>query len=337
MDKDFIELFKVSDCDLINYAISIENDDVSKGINQFYSFCPADLKEIFMDIKNKEDNFFLPEVINVIPKKLPAKFSLSEISLFLNSSLFRVLKESTLKSWISSSYKEFIGKPKLGKKYSLSQLQKTMLLHDLSQVIPFDQMHPYLEQIKQTEHEMNEWLPLYLRNVEINYYVSLLLKTKTHNSCIKQTNSYKEINKERKQDLFKIRNIIQRHNCKDLFDMYKELENKIELHRKISRLYKLLVENNNKILESNKVIYDVEIKKTLCWFQESDTTFNLENLSMEKYDEYKSKKYEILANSSYSYILKELLPVLETGYYINILKSEYHQDNLRKSFKTFTK
>ncbi|MEB4887649.1 hypothetical protein [Priestia megaterium] len=332
MNRESIDLFRVSDWDLLSFLLSIDNGEVSKGINRLFLFIPDEFKEAFTNLKQRENQsifieFFFPKVISTVTFKRPMKFSLREISIFLNCSLFRELKESTLKSWISTSFKDFIGEPELGKKYSLSQLQKAIILHDLSQVVSFDQMNLYLEKVKKIEHTMNKWMPIYLQNVEINYYVLLILKMKAHRRYRETSDNYNVLLKETNPFLFIVRNLAEKNNKEEWLNVYKNMKKEIEKYRYLTRSINRLVEIENEILKINRSTFKIEIEKVLSWIQEYDETFLLEDLCIDKYEEIRKQKYESLINIPNNEIISELIPLLETGYHINILKSEYHRKN----------
>lgn len=318
-----IEICKLSDDDLISCAILLENGKREQGIDRLLTYIPESLNYERLKINKKTFlQYAYPTVFNII-KREKLKFSLSEMVQFINLSRFRVIKDTTLKSWVSNGeFKNFIGSPKLGRKYSLIQLLKLFLIHDLRQVIEDYQMGKYLKMISCVEDTVNQWMPVYLQVAEMNYYTTLILRNNVQ--CTKEYSfSNLKVSNSINNSLRKINERINKSKNSQLVEIYENLKTEQYpmvkyLEQKLDRLRKI----ENDIQELKKNNYEIEIRKLSDWIFTFNNNISFDKLSMDLNEKIKQHRYNCLSMLPNYEILTELLPVLETGNYINIIKSE---------------
>lgn len=319
------ELGRLSDWDLISCAILFEKGEDELGINRLLTYAPDFVNEERAKIRRKNFmellDFLYPTIYNNCLKRERVMFSLPEMTRFINLSWYRMVKDTTLKSWVSNGdYKRFIGTPSMGKKYSLLQIQKILLIHDLKQIIDDDKIGNYLSMINCVENTISQWMPVYLQVSEMYYYTTLILKNNAFSKTEYEPTNYKE-NKENINWLRNVQKKVIESNNSQLINLYNDAVKNIENHRYLTLMLDRLKKNNIEKEKSNEIVYRVEIRKLSDWIFEFDVNIPLNQYSLNQFKKIKEHCYSKLSNLPNHETLTNLLPILETGNYINILKS----------------
>jgi hypothetical protein len=118
-------------------------------------FCPSVLKEMLF---NK----------NVIPR-----FSLKELESIMEMALLNNVVATTMQNWIQKGFKELIGSPEIGKKYSIRQISYILFINDLNQTLDFDSIKKILQFIEEIKIKVNDFslftlMEINAKIVEIN-------------------------------------------------------------------------------------------------------------------------------------------------------------------------
>ncbi|WP_099363613.1 DUF1836 domain-containing protein [Fredinandcohnia onubensis] len=109
------------------------------------------------------------------------RFSLKEIEALLEGTYMKKVTATTVQNWIQKEFKELVGGPEIGRKYSLRQTAYILLIDDLRASLSFPEIKKILEilkEIESTEHSFSifKLMKLYTNFIDKNLLVYGKLK-----------------------------------------------------------------------------------------------------------------------------------------------------------------